>query len=115
MSRLWLTCITVIALTVRLLNALFIPWQDGDLVVSDMKGYDRSAVALLAQSPLGVHTAEEYIFHPLGSDTYHPPGYYYSLAGIYAIFGHNYAAVRLIQGILGARFGSPNRVQVTKP
>ncbi len=101
MSKLWLTCIVVIALGIRLLNAIFIPWQGGDLVVSDMQGYDRAAVALLEQSPLGVHTAEEYIFHPLGSDTYHPPGYYFFLAGIYGLLGHRYIAVRVIQGFLG--------------
>jgi len=100
MSKRLLTLIVIIALTLRLANAFFIPWQGGDLIVSDMKGYDRAAVALLAQKPLGVHTAERYLFHPLGSDTYHPPGYYYFLAGIYAIAGHSYVAVRVTQAFL---------------
>jgi 4-amino-4-deoxy-L-arabinose transferase-like glycosyltransferase len=100
MSKRLLMPIVIIALTLRLVNALFIPWQDGDLIVSDMKGYDRAAVALLRHEPLGVHTAERYLFHPLGSDTYHPPGYYYFLAGVYALAGHSYTAVRVAQAFV---------------
>ncbi len=100
MRRLLLVCIVITALALRLLNAWFIPWQGGELIVSDMKGYDRAAVALLEQQPLGVHTVERYLFHPLGSDTYHPPGYYYFLAGVYGIFGHSYLAVRVVQALL---------------
>jgi len=101
MSKALLVAIAVVALCLRLLNAVFIPWQGGDLVISDMKGYDRAAVALLQQQPLAVHTAERYLFHPLGSDTYHPPGYYYFLAGVYAAFGHDYMAVRIVQACVG--------------
>ncbi len=101
MRRVLLTCIAIVALTLRLANALVLPWQVGDLVVSDMKGYDRAAQALLAQEPLGVHTVERYLFHPLGSDTYHPPGYYYFLAAVYALSGHSYLAVRVAQAFLG--------------
>ncbi len=101
MRRVLLACIVIVALTLRLVNAFVLPWQGGDLVVSDMKGYDRSAQALLAQAPLGVHTAERYLFHPLGSDTYHPPGYYYFLATVYALAGHSYLAVRIAQALVG--------------
>ncbi len=101
MRRVLLTAIVLVALAVRLANAFVLPWQGGDLIVSDMKGYDRAAQALLAQSPLGVHTAERYLFHPLGSDTYHPPGYYYFLATVYALAGHSYLAVRIVQAFLG--------------
>ena len=87
-------------MAVRLANALLVPWQGGDLVVSDMKGYDRAAMALLDQKPLAVHTVERYLFHPLGSDTYHPPGYYYFLAGVYAVAGHSYLAVRIAQALV---------------
>jgi 4-amino-4-deoxy-L-arabinose transferase-like glycosyltransferase len=100
MKSLLLAIAIIIALTLRLVNALFIPCQGGDLIVSDMKGYDRAAMALVQQEPLGVHTAEKYLFHPLGSDTYHPPGYYYFLAGIYAVAGHSYVAVRSIQALV---------------
>jgi 4-amino-4-deoxy-L-arabinose transferase-like glycosyltransferase len=100
MKRLPLVLILTIALALRLVNAFLIPWQGGDMVVSDMQGYDRAAVALLEQQPLSVHTAERYLFHPLGSDTYHPPAYYYFLAGVYAIAGHSYLAVRIVQAVL---------------
>jgi len=97
-----LLLILAIALALRLANAIFLPGQGGDLIISDMQGYDRAAVALWQQEPLSVHTVERYIFHPLGSDTYHPPGYYYFLAAIYALVGHSYVAVRIVQSILGA-------------
>jgi len=93
--------VLAVALALRCLNAVFLPWQEGDLIVSDMKGYDRAAVALLRQEPLPVHTVERYLYHPLGSDTYHPPGYYYFLAAIYGLFGHSYLAVRIAQAVLG--------------
>jgi len=102
MKKLSIVLVVFLALSMRLLNAFFLPWQGGDLIVSDMKGYDRAAVALLEQRPLSVHTAERYLFHPLGSDTYHPPGYYYFLAAIYAVAGHSYLAVRIAQSLLGA-------------
>jgi len=102
MKKLPIVLVVFLALSLRLLNAFFLPWQGGDLIVSDMKGYDRAAVALLEQRPLSVHTAERYLFHPLGSDTYHPPGYCYFLAGLYAIAGHSYLAVRIAQSLLGA-------------
>jgi len=102
MKRLALALILLVALALRLANAVFLPWQGGDRVVSDMKGYDRAAVALLNQQPLSVHTAEKHLFHPLGSDTYHPPGYYYFLAGVYAVAGHSYLAVRIVQALLDA-------------
>jgi hypothetical protein len=76
MNRVPVALILVIALSLRLANAFFLPLQGGDLILSDMKGYDQAALALLEQRPLPVHTAERYLFHPLGSDTYHPPGYY---------------------------------------
>lgn len=101
MNRRPLFAILALALAVRLLNAFLLPGQGGDLVLSDMKGYDRAAVALWQQTPISVHTAEQYIFHPLGSDTYHPPGYYYVLAAIYAVAGHSYLAVRLVQSVMG--------------
>ena len=100
MRRLLLLLIVIMALALRLANAIFIPWQGGDLIISDMKGYDLSAMALLEQQPLAVHTAERYLFHPLGSDTYHPPGYYYFLASIYAVAGHSYLAVRIVQAFV---------------
>jgi len=95
-----LLLVLFIALALRCLNAIFLPWQEDDMIVSDMKGYDRAAVALLQQEPLPVHTVEEYLYHPLGSDTYHPPGYYYFLAAIYSLFGHSYLAVRVAQALL---------------
>ncbi len=100
MSRAPVTVILVLALSLRLANALFLPLQGGDLILSDMKGYDQAALALLEQRPLPVHTAERYLFHPLGSDTYHPPGYYYFLASVYAVAGHRYVAVRMVQAVL---------------
>lgn len=101
MSRVTLALILLTALAIRLVNAFLLPGQAGDLILSDMKGYDRAALALLRQEPLAVHTAERYLFHPLGSDTYHPPGYYYFLAAVYASFGHSYLAVRIVQAVLG--------------
>ncbi len=100
MRRLAFLLILATALALRCINAVLLPWQEDDLVVSDMKGYDRAAIALLRQEPLPVHTAERYLYHPLGSDTYHPPGYYYFLAAIYGLLGHSYLAVRLVQAML---------------
>jgi len=100
MRKLPLVLILLVALALRLANDVFIPWQGGDLILSDMKGYDRAAVGLLEQKPLAVHTTERYLFHPLGSDTYHPPGYYYFLAGIYAVAGHSYLAARIAQALV---------------
>jgi len=100
MKRLALLLVLATALTLRGINAVFLPLQEDELIVSDMKGYDRAALALLRQEPLAVHTAEEYVFHPLGSDTYHPPGYYYFLAAVYGLFGHSYLTVRLVQALL---------------
>jgi len=96
-----LLLILLVALGLRLANAVYLPWQGGDRVISDMLGYDRAALALLHQQPLAVHTVERYLFHPLGSDTYHPPGFYYFLAGVYLAFGHSYLAVRIVQAFLG--------------
>lgn len=95
-----IAAILLIALALRLVNAFMLPWQGGELIISDMKGYDRAAMALLEQQPLSVHTAERYLFHPMGSDTYHPPAYYYFLAGIYKLAGHNFLAVRIAQALL---------------
>ncbi len=102
MRRAALVAIVGVALALRLLNAVFLPLQGDELVVSDMRGYDRAALALWQRQPLAVHTVEREIFHPLGSDTYHPPGYYYFLALTYALFGHSYLAVRVIQALAGA-------------
>jgi 4-amino-4-deoxy-L-arabinose transferase-like glycosyltransferase len=90
----------VLALLLRLGNARFLPGQGSELVISDMYAYDRAATAFLHQTPLGVHTVERFLYHPLGSDTYRPPGYYYFLAGVYALAGHHYWAVRVVQAVL---------------
>ncbi len=95
-----LALILTVALALRLANAFFMPLQGDNMIVSDMKAYDRAAMALLEQQPLAVHTVERYLFHPMGSDTYHPPAYYYFLAGIYAVAGHSYLAVRIVQALL---------------
>ncbi len=95
-----LATIAVVALALRLANAILVPGQGSNPVFSDMAAYDRAAMALVQQTPLPVHTAERYLYHPWGSDTYHPPGYYYFLACIYALFGHHYPAVRVIQAFL---------------
>ncbi len=100
MKSRWLWIVLAVALVLRLVNAFVLPWQGDERVISDMAAYDRAAVALLHQEPLGVHTAEKYLFHPLGSDTYHPPGYYYFLAAIYAVAGHHYWVVRVVQAVL---------------
>jgi 4-amino-4-deoxy-L-arabinose transferase-like glycosyltransferase len=100
MSRRCLLVILGLALLLRVANALYLPWQGDEMIISDMQAYDRSAMALLNHEPLGVHTSERYLYHPLGSDTYHPPGYYYFLAAIYAVAGHRYWVVRLAQALM---------------
>src|SRR5262249_36942507 len=40
-------------------------------------------------------------YHPLSASTYYFVGYTYFLAVLYALFGHDLAAARVIQGVVG--------------
>jgi len=66
-----------------------------------MHAYDYSAWCLVQGRPV---TGEPGFngYHPLSASTYYFVGYTYFLAAIYALFGHELAAVRVIQGVVGA-------------
>lgn len=75
-----------LAVVIGALTLLFIPKYP---VISDSLDYDNAALTLL----------QEKKFLPSGGVLY-PPGYPFFLAIIYAIFGHNYNAVYIIQFLL---------------
>src|SRR5262249_8611117 len=40
-------------------------------------------------------------YHPLSASTFYYPGYTYFVAAVFAVFGHNLAALRVIQAVVG--------------
>jgi hypothetical protein len=86
----------VLALALRL-GAV---WGDNSAPESDESTYDKYAWSFALNE-----VREEkglYIYHPLGSFTYRPPGYPLFAGLIYRAVGHSYLAVRLAQALLGA-------------
>jgi 4-amino-4-deoxy-L-arabinose transferase-like glycosyltransferase len=97
-----LSLILCFALLLRLWYVVTLPGQGGqDLIFSDMANYDQTAWCLVQGLPVtGGPGFNGY--HPLSASTYYFVGYTYFLAAIYALFGHDVSAVRLIQAIVGA-------------
>jgi 4-amino-4-deoxy-L-arabinose transferase-like glycosyltransferase len=83
------------ALVVRLLFNVYVTGiEDAGLeVFPDGKAYDALGWSLANGSGFRQHHAP---------DTSHPPGYPFFLAAVYALFGHSYAAVKILQSIIGA-------------
>jgi 4-amino-4-deoxy-L-arabinose transferase-like glycosyltransferase len=83
------------ALAVRLLFnvaviGLDVPTQD---TFSDWKEYDSVGRSLAAGTGFTIHGMPYLI---------HPPGYPLFLGALYLLFGHSYAAVKIVQSVLGA-------------
>lgn len=89
------------ALALRLWYVLVLPDQGRDLIFSDMRTYDYTAWQLVRGLPV---TGEPGLngYHPLSASTYYYVGYTYFVAALYAAFGHQPAAVRVAQAVVGA-------------
>lgn len=83
------------ALLVRLLfNASVTGMENAGLeLFPDGKEYDALGLSLASGSGYEQHHAP---------DTFRPPGYPLFLAAVYALFGHSFAAVKILQSLLGA-------------
>src|SRR6478609_8563378 len=92
--------ILALALALRLWYVLALPGQGKDLIFSDMRTYDYTAWQLVRGQPV---TGEPGLngYHPLSASTYYYAGYTYFVAAVYAIFGHDPAAVRVTQAVAG--------------
>ena len=89
-----LALIFIVALALRLIAVMNLPSRY-QIPVADAGQYDDLAINLLA--------GEGFVDSNTGLPTsWRVPLYPLFLAGIYSIFGHNYAAVRIIQCIMGA-------------
>ena len=65
----------------------------------DTRHYEKAAVSLLQTGTFG----EGYLFDETGGMTYSlEPIYPIFLASVYAVFGHSFLAVRIVQSVLGA-------------
>jgi 4-amino-4-deoxy-L-arabinose transferase-like glycosyltransferase len=89
-----------LALALRLWYVLALPGQGQDLVFSDMHAYDYTAWQLVRGLPV---TGEPGLngYHPLSASTYYYVGYTYFVAALYAMFGHDPAAIRVAQAVVG--------------
>ena len=87
-------------LLLRLWYVTTLPGQGDDLIFSDMFTYDYTAWNLVQGLPVTGETGLNG-YHPLSASTYYYPGYTYFLAGVYRVFGHNRAAARLVQAVVG--------------
>jgi 4-amino-4-deoxy-L-arabinose transferase-like glycosyltransferase len=98
--RRWFWALVVLALVARIVVVLVTP---GYHLIHDDRDYDRIARHVAhghgypgdrAKLPDGqvVHRAA----------TYRPPGWPYALGGIYAVFGHDKTAARLVLAVMGA-------------
>ena len=93
-----LFAIFILALFLRLF-AVVTQEESGGLPLGDAKQYDNIAVNILSGNGLS-----EVFDGPRVPTSKRPPIYPLFLAGIYAIFGHNYFAVKVIQAIIGGIF-----------
>jgi 4-amino-4-deoxy-L-arabinose transferase-like glycosyltransferase len=96
----WLLVVLVVGGALRLGYVWWLPGQGRDLLHSDMWVYDTSAWKMCTGEPLPEHYGFNG-YHPLSASTYYYAGYTYFVAGIYALFGHDPAAVRVVQGVIG--------------
>src|SRR5439155_345371 len=83
------------ALLVRILfNVYIVGFEDsGFQLYADSKDYDALGLSLASGSGFADNHAP---------NTYRPPGYPFVLAAIYGLLGHHYAAVTIVQSVLGA-------------
>ena len=91
-----LFAIFMLALFLRLF-AVFSQDESKTLPFSDAKQYDNIAVNIVSG-----HGFSKIVGGPYVPTTIRTPGYPLFLAGIYAVFGHSYIAVKIIQAVLGA-------------
>jgi 4-amino-4-deoxy-L-arabinose transferase-like glycosyltransferase len=83
------------ALLVRILFNVYLAGMDrpGLIAFSDGEEYDAIARSLAAGTGFAVNQAP---------NTFRPPGYPFFLAAIYALVGHSYPAVKIVQSVIGA-------------
>jgi len=83
------------ALLVRILfNTQVVEMHEAGLeLFPDGKDYDALGVSLAQGTGYAIHGTP---------NTFRPPGYPFFLAALYTVFGHSYAAVKVIQSVLGA-------------
>ena len=94
--------VTALALVFRLWYVTTLPGQGGkDIIFSDMATYDYTGWSMVQGSPVtggpGLNG-----YHPLSASTYYFAGYTYFVAAVYALFGHDRLAVRVVQSVIGA-------------
>lgn len=87
-----LSVIVALALAVRLAYVIVVAGLNKPPAYDGI-GYDIVAMTLLEQHFYGGYA---------GVSAFRPPGYPFFLAGVYALFGHQYAVVRLLQAVLDA-------------
>lgn len=99
----WLLPVLVagLALALRLWYVTALPGQGRDLIFSDMRAYDYTAWQLVRGQPVSGEPGLNG-YHPLSASTFYYVGYTYFLAAVYAVFGHDRAAVRVAQAVVGA-------------
>ncbi|HEV8540603.1 MAG TPA: glycosyltransferase family 39 protein [Nitrospiraceae bacterium] len=87
--------IVAAAFLVRILfNVYIIGMQEAGLeLFPDGKDYDALGLSLATNTGFAIHGV---------LNTSRPPGYPFFLAALYMIFGHSYAAVKIVQSLLGA-------------
>jgi 4-amino-4-deoxy-L-arabinose transferase-like glycosyltransferase len=95
-----LLVVLAVAGALRLWYVGSLPGQGRDLLHSDMWVYDTSAWKMCRGEPLPEHYGFNG-YHPLSASTYYYAGYTYFVAGVYGLFGHSLAAVRVVQGLIG--------------
>lgn len=84
----WFAIAAVTAVVVRVIVWLLVDYH----VRADALRYDEMATRLLETHTFSLSTAP-----PIEPTMYRPPGYSALLAGVYAVAGHHFAAVRLLQ------------------
>lgn len=92
-TRRWFAVAAITAIVVRVLVWLIVDYH----VRADAATYDLMATRLLA-----THTFSLSSEPPIEPTMYRPPGYSAFLAAIYAVAGHHFTAVRLVQHGLSA-------------
>src|SRR4051794_27889982 len=89
-----------LALGLRLWYIMALPGQGTDLLFSDMGTYDYTAWQFVRGLPVNGEPGLNG-YHPLSASTYYYVGYTYFVAAVYVLFGHEPAAVRVAQAIVG--------------
>jgi hypothetical protein len=87
-TRRWFAWVAVTAIVVRVLVWLIVDYH----VRADAARYDEMATRLLATGTFSLSDSP-----PFEPTMYRPPGYSAFLATVYAVAGHHFAAVRLVQ------------------